>query len=247
MLSDLFIKEIALKKDKIKNHEEYPFNLQVVQHLDKLEINKNVTFLIGENGCGKSTLLEAIAINIGFNPEGGSKKYKFYSYNTHSILHEYLTVVKGFFIPKDGFFLRSESFYNVESYIEKLDKENPGGPPIKDVYGGSLHEQSHGESVLSLIKNRFRGNGIYILDEPESALSPIRLLSLMVLINDLVKTRSQFLIATHSPILLAFPKADIIVLDENGFSNKKYYETEHYLLTKQFLDNPERMLNELLR
>lgn len=247
MPKDLFIKEISLKRDKIENYNQYPFSLPIIRHLDTLKLSKNVSIIVGENGSGKSTLLEAIAVNLGFNPEGGTKNFVFSSYDTHSPLFDYVTVTKGYMRPKDGFFLRAESFYNVASYIEKLDMSTNAPIPLKDYYGGSLHEKSHGESFISLVQNRFGGNGLYILDEPEAALSPSRQLTLMVLINNLVKKNSQFIIATHSPILLAFPDADIFVLSEEGISKKPYYETEHYMLTKQFLNNPERILKELFK
>ncbi len=242
----MYLKRIELKEEKIRCWGRYPFSLPIIKNLKSLDFKSNVTFLVGENGSGKSTLIEAIAIKCGFNPEGGSKNFKFSSYDSHSKLYEHLVVTKGFKTPKDGFFLRAESFYNVANYIEKLDQENMDLPPLKNQYGGSLHEQSHGESFLSLIQNRFRGNGLYILDEPEAALSPSRQLSLIILINELVKKNSQFIIATHSPILLTFPNADVISLEQDAISHKPYYETEHFILTKQFINNPDKMLHLLL-
>ena len=211
-----------------------------------LELGQSVTFLVGENGTGKSTLLEAIAVACGFNPEGGTRNFSFSTRDTHSALGEYLTLIRTNY-PEDGFFLRSESFYNVATNIDEMD-ETTRGPRLIDSYGGiSLHRQSHGESFLALVQNRFGGRGLYLLDEPEAALSPTRLLTLMGQIRLLVRQDSQFIIATHSPILMAFPDACIYLLSQNGITQTAYRETEHYSLTKRFLNDPERMLNELFR
>ena len=211
-----------------------------------LEFDRPVTFLVGENGTGKSTLLEGIAVACGFNPEGGTRNFSFSTRATHSILGEYLTPARKRY-PKDGFFLRAESFYNVATNIDELDEAPSFAPRLIDSYGGvSLHCQSHGESFLALVQNRFGGKGLYLLDEPEAALSPSRLLTLMGEMDLLVKEDSQFIVATHSPILMAFPKARIYELSENGIRPVEYRETEHYQLTKRFLDDPERMLRYLL-
>lgn len=227
----------------------YLNRLPAVQALDRatpLKFPSDVTFLVGENGTGKSTLLEAIAVACGFNPEGGTRNFNFSTRNTHSILGDYLTVGKTAF-PKDGFFLRAESFYNVATNIDEMDEGPSFGPSLIDSYGGrSLHAQSHGESFLALVQNRFGGHGLYLLDEPEAALSPTKLLTLMVQIDLLVKEDSQFIIATHSPILMAFPHACIYLLDEKGVRQADYRETEHYQLTRRFLNDPERMLRYLL-
>ena len=206
--------------------------------MGSLNLEKPVTFFVGENGTGKSTLIEAIAVAMGFNGEGGSRDFFFSTQDTHSELCDYLTISKSVW-PKDGFFLRAESFYNTASYLEQNS--------TLARYGGvSFHEQSHGESFLALAMNRFEGNGLYILDEPESALSPQRLMSLLVVINELVKNNSQFIIATHSPILMAYPDADILEFSEQGIHKVGYRETEHYKITKQFIDMPERMIKYLL-
>lgn len=245
MFSDLFISGIKLKKE-IKCEDTYVVNLPCLKGIEQLSFNKRVTFLVGENGSGKSTLLEAIAVNMGFNAEGGTMNFNFASQETHSSLYKHITCIKGVKRPKDGFFLRAESFYNVATEIDKLDSEPSFGPPIKMSYGGvSLHEQSHGESFMALVLNRFGGNGLYLLDEPEAALSPSRQLSLLVKINELVKTNSQFIIATHSPLLLAFPDSEILMLDEKGIKSTPYEETEHYFITRQFLNNPKKMLDLL--
>ena len=210
-----------------------------------LDFDAPVTFLIGENGTGKSTLLEGIAVACGFNPEGGSRNFTFSTRATHSELGEYLTPARRRY-PRDGFFLRAESFYNVATNIDEMDETTPG-PRLIDRYGGvSLHRQSHGESFLALVEHRFGGEGLYLLDEPEAALSPSRLLTLIVLLDQLVKAGSQFIIATHSPILMAFPGARLYQLGEDGIHPVAYQETEHYQLTRRFLEDPERMLRYLL-
>lgn len=228
--------------------ESYLCGLPAVRYLMEggtLTFDRPVTFLVGENGTGKSTLLEGIAVACGFNPEGGTRNFSFSTRATHSPLGEYLTPARRRY-PKDGFFLRAESFYNVATHIDELDETVPG-PRLIDSYGGvSLHHQSHGESFLALVEHRFGGHGLYLLDEPEAALSPARLLTLMVMLDQLVKDDSQFVIATHSPILMAFPGARLYQLGEAGVTAVDYQETEHYQLTRRFLENPERMLHYLL-
>ena len=242
-----YLKSLYIKEKPPE--ESYLSQLPVVKNLLKIKelpLTSDVTFLVGENGTGKSTLLEAIAVSTGFNAEGGTRNFRFSTADTHSDLSGYLTVVKGV-RPRDGFFLRAESFYNVASYIDRMDDEPSFGAQLIDSYGGvSLHEQSHGESFLALVKNRFGGSGIYLLDEPEAALSPSRQMTLMVLMNELVKNNSQFIIATHSPILMAFPGAQVVELTEDNIRTVPYRQTEHFQLTKRFLDNPEKMLEMLL-
>lgn len=221
--------------------------MPAVRALNTLHFHQDVTFIVGENGCGKSTLLEAIAIAWGFNPEGGTINFRFSTRASHSDLHKHVRLVKSFSRPKDGFFLRAESFFNVATDIERLDAEPSSGPPIINSYGGrSLHEQSHGEAFLTLITHRFSGKGIYILDEPEAALSPTRQLSVLRSIHQLVQKNSQFIIATHSPILMAYPHARILALDETGFNRIRYQETDHYLVTKTFLNDTDHMIKEIL-
>jgi predicted ATPase len=245
MLSTQFISRISLLRDKAPSFDAYPFSLPAVRALETLEPHPKVTFFVGENGSGKSTLLEAIAVSMGFNPEGGTKNFRFGTRLSHSVLHEYLRIAKGFKRPRDGFFLRAESFFNVATEIENLD-DGPGGPPIISSYGGkSLHERSHGESFLTLLMERFGGQGLYLLDEPEAALSPQRQLAALARINDLANDGSQFIIATHSPILMAYPDAWIYEFTESGMARVAYEETEHFKVTRAFLANPERMLREL--
>lgn len=240
-----YIRSVELQRNKIANFCRYPFCLTAIRNLYNLEFHPKVTFIVGENGTGKSTILEAIATAYGFNPEGGTKNFNFSSMDTHSDLHNYLRLVKGINKPKDGFFLRAESFYNVATNIDELDKGG-GGPKIIDYYGGhSLHVQSHGESFLALFINKFRGRGMYILDEPEAALSPTRQMTIVSRIHELVEQGSQFIIATHSPIIMAYPNAIIYEIKE-GFKIVKYEETEHYQVMRDFLNNTQKMLNILM-
>lgn len=241
-----YIEKVRLNKALPKS--SYLSQLPAVKNLfdlGGLSFDGDVTFIVGENGSGKSTLLEAIAVAAGFNPEGGTKNFSFGTYDSHSELSEYITLSRGAY-PKDGFFLRAESFYNVASYIEEIDKLPAASPPVIDGYGGkSLHEQSHGESFLAVIKNRFFGNGLYILDEPEAALSPTGIMSLMVVIHDLIGKNSQFIISTHSPILMTYPDALLYELDEKEIRRISYRETSHYMITKRFLNDPEKIIKSL--
>lgn len=246
--SNLYLRSVAISKEIPKGN--YLKNLQVVKNLTEmgsLSFSKNVTFFVGENGVGKSTLIEAIAVAMGFNPEGGTKNFNFATMESHSDLHTYMTMSRGFQRLRDGFFLRAESFYNVASNIDELDSEPRGGAPIISSYGGvSLHKQSHGESFMALVENRFYGNGLYILDEPEAALSPMRQMRLMYLIKELEKKNSQFIISTHSPILMTYPGAEVLEISDEGIKSVDYKETEHYMITKRFMDAPEKIIKELL-
>ena len=246
-MTDNFIKKIILE-DRIPQ-DNYLNCLPVVKHLinNDIEFQKPVTFFVGENGIGKSTLIEAIAVSTGFNPEGGTVNFNFSTRESHSDLYKYLKIAKGTRRRTDGFFLRAESFFNVASNIEEMDREPASAPPVIESYGGiSLHEQSHGESFMVLVRNRFGGNGLYILDEPEAALSPSRLMTLLCEIHRLVNDNSQFIISTHSPILMAYPNADIYEITQNGINHVHYIETEHYRITREFLNNTDSMLNTLL-
>lgn len=231
-----YLLSLRLKQENLPNG--YPFNIPCLKSFEKLDFHPNVTFFTGENGVGKSTLIEAIAVYLGFNAEGGSKNFNFRTSETHSVLHSYLAITKSFKQIKDGFFLRGESFYNVASEVDKLQ--------AIESYGHiSLHEQSHGESFWSLFTNRFWGNGVYILDEPESALSATKQIAMLSKINNLVNKNAQFIIATHSPILLSYPNAWIYEMSGNKIAKVKYEESEVYRVYKAFLDHPQRILNNI--
>jgi predicted ATPase len=241
-----YIRYIELDRGKVPSFSQYPFNLPAVKNLDKLLLHPKVTFIVGENGSGKSTILESIAVAYGFNAEGGTKNFNFSSRATHSDLNNYVKVVKGIEKPRTGFFLRAESFYNFASNIDDLDSEMSFGPPLIDSYGGrSLHEQSHGESFFAVFINKFSGEGIYILDEPEAALSPSRQMSMLTRIHELVREGSQFIIATHSPVIMAYPDAMIYQI-KDAIEQISYEETEHYQVMRTFLNNTQKMLNLLL-
>ncbi len=246
MTPALYISEIQFENRL--HPASYLHDLPMIQYLSReptMAFSSPVTFFVGENGTGKSTLLEAIAVAFGFNAEGGSKNFTFSTNATHSELHRHLRIGKRAY-AEDGFFLRAESLYNVATNIDDMDSDISFDPPVIESYGGvSLHAQSHGESFLSIVQHRFRGNGLYILDEPEAALSPSRILTLMVEMNELVKQHSQFIIATHSPILMAFPGADIRQFSTDGIRNVAYEDTEHVQITKRFLENPDRMFRYL--
>lgn len=245
-MEEHYLVKVTLLRDKVESFQQYPFCLNTIKKLKSIDFNPSVTFLIGENGSGKSTLLESIAVLMGFNPEGGTKNFNFGTRASHSSLYKYIRISRGIRRAKDGFFLRAESYFNVATEIERLDDEPFGGPPIIDSYGGtSLHEQSHGESFWSLVMNRFGGNGLYILDEPEAALSPNKQMALISRIHELVKKNSQFIIATHSPIIMAYPNATIFEFSENGIKTVEYEETEHYVVTRNFLNNHHKMIDIL--
>ena len=245
---DPFIRSIKLRPQETAAAPEYPFSIPAVRQLGILELHPKVTFLVGENGSGKSTLLEAVAIAAGFNPEGGTKNFRFATRASLSSLHEVLTLVRGVRRPRTGYFLRAESFFNAATYIEGLDSEGGGGASVIGSYGGrSLHEQSHGESFWALFMHRFGPQGLYILDEPEAALSPMRQLAFLRRMHELTCDQaSQFIVATHSPFLMAYPEATIHLLSERGIRPVAYEETEHFQLARGFFGNRDKLLKELL-
>ena len=246
-MRDLYIRRMALLEPLPR--ESYLNALPVVKHLakDGIDFHKQITFFVGENGSGKSTLIEALAISQGFNPEGGTKNFRFSTENSHSELHDYLRVVRGAMYPRDGFFLRAESFYNVASNIDQMDREPGLGGPVIGSYGGvSLHKQSHGESFLALAENRFGGRGLYILDEPEAALSPRGIIRLMQRMDELLALDSQFIISTHSPMLLAFPGAEVYQIRAEGIESVRFQDTDHYRTSVRFLQNPESAIEDIL-
>jgi predicted ATPase len=235
-----FIRSITLRRELVESFEQYPYAIPAIRNLSTLHLHPNVTFFVGENGVGKSTLIEAIAVAAGFNAEGGSKNFNFATRSSESELHNVLRLVRGFPCERDGFFLRAESVFNVATEIDSLG--------LRQQYGGrSLHEQSHGESFMALALHRFRGNGLYILDEPEAALAPSRQLALLVVIHQLVtEADSQFIIATHSPILMAYPDATIFHLASDGeIGPISYEQTEHYRVTRDFLNDREAYFRHL--
>lgn len=239
-MGELYLKSVDISKDAIPQ-DNYIYDLSVIKNFKKIEFKKPITIFVGENGLGKSTLIEAIATKLGFNAEGGSRNFNFKTRQTESDLNKYIKIIKGPYRAKDGYFLRSESLYNVASYIDDV------GEIIKAYGGKSLHNQSHGESFLSIFFKRFMGNGLYILDEPEAALSPVSQMSLLIRINQLVNLNSQFIIATHSPILLAVPNSEILEITEKGIFERKYFETEHFKTMKNFFENTEKTVDSLIR
>lgn len=233
------MRSVVLKREEIADADGYPFSIPAIRDLRELALDPCVTLFAGENGSGKSTLVEAIAVAAGFNPEGGSRHVNASTRASHSPLHRHLRLVRGTRRIRDGYFLRAESFFNIASYIERLD----GG--LAPYGGRSLHEQSHGESFIALVKNRFGSDGLYILDEPEAALSLRGVLALMRRIHDLVAEGSQFIISTHSPILLGYPGAKIYFLSADGMRERRYEDTENVVLTRSFIDDRDAFLRHL--
>ena len=245
-----YIRSIKIEWEKT-DPDAYYRDIKALSSIKELDFHQNITFFVWENGSGKSTLLEAIAVAYGFNPEGGSVHYNFSSNDTHTDLWKHLRIVKGIRKAKDGFFLRAESFYNVATKMEELAKTTAGGimmdPAFLSGYGGkSLHHQSHGESFLAIVQNRFRGDGVYILDEPEAALSPQRQLTLLLYISQLAKEGSQFIIATHSPVLLGMPDAGIYSFDADSVLPIAYEDAECYQVMEMFINHRKVILDRLL-
>lgn len=234
----MYLRQVRLLTEKYPNRKEYPFSIPALQNLESLSFDKNITFFVGENGSGKSTLLEAIAYQCDFHTAGGGRHNYYEVDASDAPLGEYIQLS---WLPKitNGFFLRAETFYQFASHIDSINGTGSYG-------GRSLHAQSHGESFLSLFRNRFGHKAIYLLDEPEAALSPARQLSLLRVMKDLERS-AQFIIATHSPILLAFPGAQIYNFDQSPIATTSYEQTLHYQITKRFLENKEAMLAELFR
>jgi predicted ATPase len=237
--NDALIRAVVLKRDQVHDFEAYPFCIPAIRRFEELELHPHVTLLAGENGSGKSTLVEAIAIAAGFNPEGGSRHMTVSTRPSHSALHAYLRLVRGTRRPRTGYFLRAESFFNVATHVEQiLDAVVSHG-------GRSLHAQSHGESFISLVTHRFGPRGLYVLDEPEAALSVRGVLALMRRMHDLTQEGSQFIVSTHSPILLGYPDAKIFFLSADGIGETSYDRTEVVELTRSFLNDRERFLRHL--
>ncbi len=246
-MTDLYVRWMELMEPLPRG--SYLNELPAVKHLaeNRIEFHKQVTFFVGENGSGKSTLIEALAVSLGFNPEGGSRNFSFSTRNTHSELYDYVRAARGVIRHRTGFFLRAESYYNVATYIDEMDEEPGPGASIIGAYGGqSLHRQSHGESFLALAENRFFPNGLYILDEPEAALSPRGIIRLMQRMDELVRGNSQFIISTHSPMLLCFPDAEVYQITDKGIDCVRFQDTDHYRTTVRFLQNPESAVEDIL-
>jgi predicted ATPase len=233
---------IGLDRGRATLEHAYAGELPALKSITTLELHPHVTFFIGENGSGKSTLLEAIAVADGFNAEGGTRNFNFSSRSTHSDMYKWLRLGRGVRGKRrsDGFFLRAESFYNVASEIENLGLEGLYGTG-----GVSYHAQSHGESFIDLMTNRLRGDGLYLLDEPEAALSPQRQLAFLGAMHELVQRESQFIIATHSPIIMAYPHATIYEFAPSGIRQVAWRDTEHFRVTQAFLNRPEQMMRML--
>lgn len=236
-MNEIFIQNVQINWEKIPSYS-YLRRIPALQFDSAIEFKKNITFFVGENGTGKSTLLEAIAVASGFNPEGGSRNYRFSTYDSHSELHDALWIKRSFQKPGWGYFLRAESFYNVAS--KEMDYADLAHPSSR------YHEKSHGESFLALAQNSFRPHGLYLLDEPEAALSPQRQLTLLIEMDRLAKEGAQFIIASHSPILLGMPNAQILSFDDGVVHECEYEETESYQVTEMFINSREYLLKRLL-
>ena len=237
-MDELFIRGFYISWDEI-DKDNYLNDIEAISNINEYHFNKPVTFFVGENGSGKSTLLEAIALAYGFNGEGGTKNYRFSTYDSHSDLYKHMTLIKSGLRPKHNYFLRAESFYNVATK-ENEYQNAAGGKPL------FLHEKSHGESFLEVFRENFVGNGLYLLDEPEAALSPSRLMTLLIEIDRCAKDGAQFIIATHSPILLSYPDSDIITFDDGLIHKINYEDTSSYKIIKMFINDKERIIKNLL-
>lgn len=232
------IQGIQINWEKISPYS-YLRDIAAIKSLQYLEFHKSITFFVGENGSGKSTMLEAIAVAAGFNPEGGTRNYSFSTYDSHSELCEAVRVMKGVRQPGWGYFLRAESFYNVATQEEEYARYAP-------VPSEELHKKSHGESFLAIAQKHFRSNGLYFLDEPEAALSPQRQLTLLMEIDRCAKEESQFIIVTHSPILLGIPNAEILTFDDGNIHPCAYEDTDSYQVMEMFINHKEQLLRRLL-
>lgn len=233
----MFLRSLEILRNEHVDDTVYPFSIPALKGLRRLDFTSNITFFVGENGSGKSTILEAIAYQCGFHTAGGGRNNLYEVDAAHSALGEHIRLS---WLPKitNGFFLRAETFYHFASHLDTI-------PESLAHYGGrSLHRQSHGEAFLSLFTHRFGKKGIYLLDEPEAALSPARQLHLLRIIKELERD-AQFVIATHSPILLGYPGAQILDFDAQPVSEIRYEDTMHYLVTRRFLENRKKVLAEL--
>ena len=230
-----FVLHVEVVASRVENLRAYPFTIPAIRELGVLRLHPRVTYFVGENGSGKSTIVEAIAVAMGLNAEGGTQNFNFATRSSESSLGRALRVARTVSRPRTTFFLRAESYFNLATNIEVLDRGPAPGPRVIDSYGGrSLHEQSHGESFMSLLEHRFGPGGFYVLDEPEAALSPARQLDALARVHELVADGSQLVIATHSPILLSFPDAAIYELDGDGIHPTRYEDTATVRVTRDF-------------
>ncbi len=234
-----YLQAVSVRSDAAGDPNVYPFNIPSIRGMGTLRFHPDVTFFVGENGVGKSTVLEAIAVALGYSPEGGTKNVQLKTVESVSSLHQSLRLARSFKKPADGYFLRAESFFNVATYMDQVGYL--GGYDNR-----SLHARSHGEAFMTLLTHKFRGDGLYLMDEPEAALSPNRQLAALAAIHQLVLEGSQFIIATHSPILLAYPRARILQFGDSGVAEVRFEDTEHYTVTRDFLNNFPRRLEQLL-
>ena len=238
----LRLKSVKLLRERVIRWDEYPFNIPPIASLDALQITSRICFFAGENGTGKSTLLEAIAAHYGFGREGGNRNFSLESTDTLRAIDPLVKALRVSFSIRtgSGFYLRAESFFNVATFADAAG--------MSGSYGGkSLHDQSHGESFFSLLQHRFTRSGFYVMDEPEAALSPQRQLSFLILLHDLLAGNDniQFLIATHSPILLAYLEAQIFSFDGGRIREISYRESQPFQLVSRFVAAPERYINAL--
>lgn len=233
-----YVRSVQIKSPETLDWASYPYNIPTVNDLEKIEFHPKVTFFVGDNGSGKSTILEALALALGFSEEGGTRNVVLNSASSASALHESLRVIKNFKKPKDYYFLRAESFYNVGTYMNDLN--------YVVEYGGNIHERSHGEAFMKVLTSKLKGKGLYLMDEPEAALSPSMQMTALSAIHQLCEDDSQMIIATHSPILLAYPHSKIYQFTDTGIKLIQYEETDHYRITKDFLNCYEKRVQQLL-
>ena len=244
------LKKITLLRERVSNWADYPFCVPVIRNLEELTFKSRISFFAGENGTGKSTLLEAIAAHYGVGHEGGNRNFSNDSTDSNHSADPLVRALRLSFDKRTGagFFLRAESWFNAVSHMDELDKEPAHAPPISAYYGGrSLHTRSHGETFFTVLDLKFRRNGLFLLDEPEAALSPQRQLSFLVLIHDVLgKCKdAQFIVSTHSPMLLGYPDAQIFSFDGDRIAEISYEETAPLQIVRHFLNHREGFLREL--
>jgi predicted ATPase len=244
------LKRITLLRDKVEDWSVYPFNVPAIHSLSSLDLSSRICFFAGENGSGKSTLLEAIAAHYGFGPEGGTRNFRYSSTDSNLSTDRLRAALRLSFDKRTGtgYYLRAESFFNTATVIDRLDSEPAAAPPISKSYGGtSLHDRSHGETFFTLLDLKFRRNGLFLLDEPEAALSPQRQLSFLLLMHDTLRKYkgAQFIISSHSPLLLGYPGALIYGFDGGQVRKIEYEDLESVQIVRRFLNHRENFLSRL--